>query len=85
MRRFDVRIVQAIAILGICFNNFGDYHLYHTMWACAIRIAQFLGMNRADTLHLPFQSQEQSRRLWWTLIICEWSASLHALLLGAHC
>ncbi|RDW58397.1 hypothetical protein BP5796_12327 [Coleophoma crateriformis] len=40
MRHYDIRTVQAIAILNISFNNFGDDNLYHIMWASGIRIAQ---------------------------------------------
>ncbi len=72
MRRYDVRAVQAIAVLGICFNNFGDCNLCETMWTTAIRIAQKLGMHQAENKICPDLNQEWCRRLWWTLIICEW-------------
>lgn len=72
MRRYDVRSVQAIAILGLCFNIFGDYNLYQTMWACAVQIARHLGMDTEGSNRDPAFDQERSRRLWWTLVICDW-------------
>jgi hypothetical protein len=73
MRKLDVRTVQAIAILNICYNNFGDYNLFRSMWAVAIQIALKLGMGSKNGPHRDIGlTQEQSRRLWWTLIICEW-------------
>jgi len=72
MRRYDVRSVQAIAVLGMCFNNFGDCNLYEILWTCAIRIAQKLGMHKAHNDIRPELNQEWCRRLWWTLVICDW-------------
>ena len=71
MRREDIRTVQTVAILGICFNNFGDFNLNSMMLCCAIRIGQKLGMHR-DNPAVPGLKQECCRRLWWTLMICEW-------------
>ncbi|RDW56672.1 hypothetical protein BP6252_14058 [Coleophoma cylindrospora] len=76
MRHYDIRTVQAIAILNISFNNFGDDNLYHIMWASGIRIAQNIGMGTKDGPVQDFLTSEQSRRLWWTLIICEWQVLL---------
>ncbi|KAI0476604.1 hypothetical protein GGR56DRAFT_643487 [Xylariaceae sp. FL0804] len=75
MRTFRLQTVQAIAILGMAFVNFGDHELYVTMWACAIRIAQSLGLDRdtfVDQGRPPGLRLESRRRLWWTLVICEW-------------
>lgn len=73
MSQCDIRVVQSIAILGICFSNFGDHNLYHTMWACAIQVARQLGMNATEnkTPSLGL-SRRASHRLWWTLVICDW-------------
>lgn len=72
MRRYDIRSVQTIAVLGICFNNMGDCNLYETLWPCAIRIAENLGMHQHPNSVRPELDREWCRRLWWTLIICEW-------------
>lgn len=73
MRRHDVCTVQTIAVLGISFNNLGEHKLYRTLWSCAFRIAQSLGMDRPMDVELKIRP-ELCRRLWWTLIICEWLA-----------
>ncbi|EFX04942.1 c6 zinc finger domain containing protein [Grosmannia clavigera kw1407] len=72
MRRLDMRTVQAVAILGICFVNFGDKHLYESIWACAFSIAQRLGLDQPGVSAADGMSQEARRRLWWTLVICDW-------------
>jgi hypothetical protein len=73
MRQINVRTVQAIAILGMCFYNFGDSELNAHLWSCAIRIAKALGLDgsRSDQPSIPL-SKEAQCRLWWTLVICEW-------------
>lgn len=78
MRYPDIRSVQAIAILGMCFANFGDTNRYMLMWSCAIRIAQKLGLHEQGTLNRTCLGRAHSSRLWWTLIICEWSVILRA-------
>ncbi|KAK1701587.1 uncharacterized protein BDZ83DRAFT_645633 [Colletotrichum acutatum] len=45
MRSSTIRPVQAIAVLGMCFHNFGDSVLYRHLWSCAIRIARNLGLD----------------------------------------
>jgi hypothetical protein len=73
LRHHDIRSVQAIAILGIVFNNVGDSKLHNTLWACAIRIAQSLGMGNDRAYQNESLLHAQIRcRLWWTLILCEW-------------
>lgn len=73
LRHHDIRTVQAIAILGIVFTNMGDSELQSVMWSSAIRIAQSLQMDddRAN-LHESAIMTQVRRRLWWTLVICEW-------------
>ncbi|UQC81504.1 uncharacterized protein CLUP02_06990 [Colletotrichum lupini] len=75
MRSSTIRPVQAIAVLGMCFHNFGDSDLYRHLWSCAIRIAQNLGLDGTQAPRPPTElGLEAQRRLWWTLIICEWLA-----------
>lgn len=45
MRTPQTRIVQAVAVLGMCFYNFGDSELSGHLWSCAIRNAQTLGLD----------------------------------------
>lgn len=73
MRVPHIRSVQAIAILGICFNNFGNSDLGQHMWSCALRIAQRIHLDTPfSQLAAKHLSEEAQHRLWWTLVICEW-------------
>lgn len=68
----DIRTVQAIAILGMCFFNFGDSELCKTMYSVAIRTAQGLGMHDPQQGNKTGLSVAHASRLWWTLVIDEW-------------
>lgn len=73
LRNHDIRTVQTIAILGIVFSNVGDSKLQEVMWAGAIRIAQSLRMDdEGANLYESSIMRQVRRRLWWTLVICEW-------------
>lgn len=73
LRRHDLKSVQAIAILGIVFNNVGDSELHSVMWSSAIRIAQSLRLDQDDAnIDETFAATQLRRRLWWTLVLCEW-------------
>lgn len=72
LRRFDVRTVQTIVILGMCFLNFGDVDLSRTLWGAAIRIAQSLGLDKRTIPEKVRLDPELCHRMWWTLIIVEW-------------
>ncbi|KKY21923.1 putative c6 zinc finger domain-containing protein [Phaeomoniella chlamydospora] len=73
LRKHDMRSVQVIAILLGLFKNVGDFGLQPTLMAAGIRIAQCLGMDKEPpTVSTDPIDQEVSRRIWWTLIICEW-------------
>lgn len=72
MRRYDIRAVQTIVILGMCFLNFGDVDLYKTLRSCAIRIAQNLGIDRRQIPEGTPMDPENCHRMWWTLVIVEW-------------
>jgi hypothetical protein len=65
--------VRTVAILGIIFNNVGDVNRYVTLWAVAVRQAQQLRMGD-DSAHgqETYIQQQMRRRLWWTLVICDW-------------
>jgi hypothetical protein len=83
LRRTKIQTVQAIAILGMSYINFGDFELYKTMWACAVRISQMLGLNKAQS-PITELSQEAQHRLWWTLVICDWYVGRRFDLLLCH-
>ncbi|KAJ5680405.1 transcriptional regulator family: Fungal Specific TF [Penicillium majusculum] len=73
MRNPDFKTVQAIAIIIGLAKNVGDFNLQPVLQVTGKRIGQILGMDQEP----PMVSsdpvmQEISRRVWWTLIICEW-------------
>jgi hypothetical protein len=72
MRRPRLETVQAITILGMCYNHFGDGELNSHMWSAGIRVAQRLNMDRRGSNPNLSMSIHGQRRLWWTLVICEW-------------
>ncbi|KAI8649210.1 Zn(2)-C6 fungal-type domain-containing protein [Fusarium keratoplasticum] len=73
MRIPSIRSVQAIAILGISFNNRGDSELGEHLWSSTIRIAQRIGLDQGySEMASSCLSAEGQHRLWWTLVICDW-------------
>ncbi|KAJ5833263.1 hypothetical protein N7474_001574 [Penicillium riverlandense] len=75
MRVSRIHTVQAIAILGMCFNNWGDVEVGQHMWSSALRIARRIGLNTPySNAAASCLSPEGQHRLWWTLVICEWLA-----------
>ena len=73
LRKYDIRTVQTIAILLGLYKNMGDFSLYATHLAAGIRIAQTLHLDQ-DSLNTASSliDNEVRRRVWWTLMICEW-------------
>ncbi|KAF4961216.1 hypothetical protein FGADI_453 [Fusarium gaditjirri] len=78
LRVANVYNVQAIAVLCMTFNNRGDSEMGHHLRVSAIRIAQTLGLGqdkkKREGQHLSIEAE---RRLWWTLVICEWLNLTH--------
>ncbi|KAJ4298139.1 hypothetical protein N0V90_006038 [Kalmusia sp. IMI 367209] len=75
MQRSDIAVVRAIAILGIVATNVGDTHRHANLWACGIRTAQELDLGSDSAMAAVGETtleRETRRRLWWTLVICEW-------------
>ncbi|OQE06098.1 hypothetical protein PENVUL_c020G06152 [Penicillium vulpinum] len=73
MRNPDFKTVQAIAILLGLAKNVGDFDLQPVLQATGIRMGQILGMDQEPPMVSDNPvTQEISRRVWWTLIICEW-------------
>jgi hypothetical protein len=75
LQKSDIRAVQAIVVLGNVASTIGDTHRHASLWAVALRVSQTLNIG-CDDMHLaePLVQQETRRRLWWTLVICEWLA-----------
>jgi len=75
MRYPRIETCQAVAVLEISFSIFGDHDLSFTMRACALSVARNLGLDRddrTDAARIGNLSKEARRRLWWTLVICDW-------------
>ncbi|KAL4863216.1 hypothetical protein BDV12DRAFT_30642 [Aspergillus spectabilis] len=73
MRIPCIHTLQAVAVLGMCFNNWGDVELGQHMWSCALRIGRRIGLNTPySQMAASCLGAEAQHRLWWTLVICEW-------------
>jgi hypothetical protein len=72
LRTPDIQTVQTIAVLGVIFNNVGDIGRHKMLWSIAIRQAQELQLGVDDVHEETNQGQQLRRRLWWTLVLCEW-------------
>ncbi|KAF1923823.1 uncharacterized protein M421DRAFT_74518, partial [Didymella exigua CBS 183.55] len=72
-QKLQIHVVQAIAVLGNVASTIGETHRHLSLWAVAIRVAQQLNLG-CDEMNLSenIVQQESRRRLWWTLVICEW-------------
>ena len=69
MRIPHIHTVQAIAILGICFNNLGDVEVGQHLWSSALRIARKIGLHtHYSDVAASCLSAEGQHRLWWTLV-----------------
>jgi Fungal specific transcription factor domain len=76
--------VQALAILGLLHRNFGEIHREYFLLGLAINVARTLGLDHlgqeGSTIKEPSNTsrwneradREVGRRLWWTLVICDW-------------
>ncbi|KAL1306882.1 hypothetical protein AAFC00_005529 [Neodothiora populina] len=73
MRQHNMRTVQTIAILLGLYKGMGDFGLHSTHLASGLRIAQNLHLD-SDSHHMSASilDNEVRRRVWWTLVICEW-------------
>lgn len=56
-------------------TTIGETHRHANLWAVAVRIAQQLGLGSDEAnLQETLVQRETRRRLWWTLVVCEWIA-----------
>lgn len=75
LQKSDIRVVQTIVVLGNVASTIGETHRHANLWAVAIRISQMLNLGCDDmNLTETLVQQETRRRMWWTLVICEWLA-----------
>ena len=73
--------VQTVAILTLLHRNFGESHREYFLLGLAINTARTLGLDHLneagyETSNWPMlrdqPERELGRRLWWTLVICDW-------------
>jgi Fungal specific transcription factor domain/Fungal Zn(2)-Cys(6) binuclear cluster domain len=76
LQRCDVAVIRATSIVGLVAINLGDSVRHENLRACALRVGQRLNLGR-DHLNLgeTLLQQEERRRLWWEIVICEWLSS----------
>jgi hypothetical protein len=76
LRIHDIRAVQAISILLGLAKNVGDFYFQPVLQAAGIRIGHSIGIDRVTPAAANVATDpilhEVSRRVWWTLVICEW-------------
>jgi hypothetical protein len=77
-------MVQTLGILGLLHRNFGEIHREYFLLGLAINVARTLGLDHLGQEGLNVQAfgktcrwnqradRELGRRLWWTLVICDW-------------
>jgi hypothetical protein len=73
LQRSHIRVVQAIIVLGNVASTIGETERHANLWAVAVQVAQQLNLGRDEkNIGESMLQQETRRRLWWTLVICEW-------------
>ncbi|KAH8891227.1 hypothetical protein GQ53DRAFT_841622 [Thozetella sp. PMI_491] len=93
--RPGLHTVQAIAVLNLCSRHLGERKREVTLTGVAINIARSLKMHllgsedscpaRVEQIPLwsTLPARELGRRLWWSLVICDWlGASNHPSSIG---
>lgn len=84
MGKPQIHVVQVAAILTLCHSHFGETHREINLTSLAHNTARALQMHRLGTeASYPHSlerfeewstesGRERGRRLWWTLVICDW-------------
>lgn len=81
-RKPAISTVQAVAILNLVHKNLGETSREYILHGMAVNIARLIGIDRLGE-ESPSTARENSnqaqlrthRRLWWTLVICDWCVS----------
>ncbi|PYI04077.1 hypothetical protein BO78DRAFT_373822 [Aspergillus sclerotiicarbonarius CBS 121057] len=79
----SISTVQALAILNIVHKNLGESSREYTLHGLAVNVARLIGIDRLGEHHerptcpvkdtgLIREHRNVHRRLWWTLVICDW-------------
>lgn len=90
LQEANLQSIQAICILPLCSSNFGQIERERLLLGIAINMARSLGMHKlgregSHALSLEKQAEWSTpegralgRRLWWTLVICDWYVMYNA-------
>ncbi|KNG89261.1 hypothetical protein ANOM_002123 [Aspergillus nomiae NRRL 13137] len=81
----SLRTVQALAILNVIHKNLGESDQEYILHGTAVNVARLIGLDRLehdrgtasthmDSLESNSSQQNVLRRLWWTLVVCDWIA-----------
>ncbi|GLA97105.1 hypothetical protein AtubIFM61612_008445 [Aspergillus tubingensis] len=80
----SISTVQTLVILNIVHKNLGESCREYTLHGLAVNIARLIGIDRLGGHHerhstspvkdtgLIRKDENVYRRLWWTLVICDW-------------
>ena len=77
--------VQTLAILTLIHRNLGEANREYLLHGLAVNAARAIGMDRLGHESTPLKrpcktewldqtGRELGRRLWWTIVICDWYA-----------
>ncbi|OGM41154.1 hypothetical protein ABOM_009838 [Aspergillus bombycis] len=81
----SLRTVQTLAILNVIHKNLGESDQEYILHGTAVNVARLIGLDRLghdrgtasthmDNLESNSSQQNVLRRLWWTLVVCDWIA-----------
>lgn len=83
-RQSSVSTVQALAILNIVHKNLGESSREYILHGVAVNVARLIGIDNLggnsgateavanDAIDPNDIQRNVYRRLWWTLVICDW-------------
>ncbi|KAK6835746.1 hypothetical protein RU639_001786 [Aspergillus parasiticus] len=81
----SLRTVQALVILNVIHKNLGESDQEYILHGTAVNVARLIGLDRLghdrgtvsthmESLESNSSQQNVLRRLWWTLVVCDWIA-----------
>jgi len=84
LKQVSIEAVQTIVLLTLCNSNFGEHQQEWLLMGLAINMARCLDMHRlgsenacppdvkSKTMWSTASTREMGRRIWWTIVICDW-------------
>jgi hypothetical protein len=79
-RKPALSTVQAVAILNVVHKNLGEPSREYILHGMAVNIARLIGIDHLGQDNPTMSNSNRAqrtiqRRLWWTLVICDWWVS----------